>query len=405
MFPGPDVITERPAHRGVHCRHRRHSQPRLSVQRVDPLGAQRGQKFATRIRPLVAHRTRHVERPRRDQRQQLVLVHGQRRFVVVVTAEIFRKPVRKFLIYDPHRLAVDALAQRRPATAALVGDHEREPLVLRPGPKRRFAQPRMSVQRDPLRVHRGVRLQIIERATQSPSPRADRAPRIARPVLGAAGSKESRHALRQTANPIRREVVAPGRGHGIAARDHRLDLPAFRVGSALLRLFFRLRINRPVTLRVVDRVRLRQRDAGVGVHRVVAEKIEPEKNRRRRHMVGHVEQEIHPGAVGFAGEPQRDLLARGLAAERGAIDGRHLGPHRRRPPRWRAPVDLSRKQLQQLRPPPGAPRSGVAHRRAVGHHERIGQRVGRDFGLVGVSGLGCGGHVNRYKHTCEKRQE
>ena len=210
MFPDPDVITERPAHRSVHCRHRRHFQPRLSVQRVNRLRAQRGQKFPTRIRPLVASRTRHVERPRRDQRQQLVLVHGQRRFVVVVTAEVFCKPVRKFLIYNAHRLAVDALAQRRPAAAALVGNHEREPLVLRPGPKRRFAQPRMSVQRDPPRVHRGVRLQIIERATQPPSPHADRAPRIARPVLGPAGPKKSRHTLRQPANPIRREVVAPG---------------------------------------------------------------------------------------------------------------------------------------------------------------------------------------------------
>ena len=60
-------------------------------------------------------------------------------------------------------------------------------------------------------------------------------------------------------------------------------------------------------------MRLRERDAGVGVHGVVAKKIEPEKHRRRtRHVVGHVEQKIHPGSVGFAGEPQRDLLARGL---------------------------------------------------------------------------------------------
>ena len=52
--------------------------PVPAEQAVDGLGRLRGQELPARVGPEVLGRARDVERPRGDEREQLVLVHGQR---------------------------------------------------------------------------------------------------------------------------------------------------------------------------------------------------------------------------------------------------------------------------------------------------------------------------------------
>src|SRR5262249_38798288 len=74
---GPDVIADPAVNGVVHARLLAHGQAVRAEQTVDGVGAEGGQELALGIGPTVLDRAGDVERPRGDQRQQLVLVHGQ----------------------------------------------------------------------------------------------------------------------------------------------------------------------------------------------------------------------------------------------------------------------------------------------------------------------------------------
>ena len=64
-------------------------------QPVDRVRALRREELAPWVRPLIPGGRRDVERTRRDQRQQLVLVEREPLLVPVVLLEAAREPVRK----------------------------------------------------------------------------------------------------------------------------------------------------------------------------------------------------------------------------------------------------------------------------------------------------------------------
>ena len=73
-----------------------------SPDRAHRVGADGGQKLSLGIGPQIFRRAGHVQRPRSDQGQQLVLVEGQGRFVIVVVAKILAEPMRESAIDDRH---------------------------------------------------------------------------------------------------------------------------------------------------------------------------------------------------------------------------------------------------------------------------------------------------------------
>ena len=143
VLPGSKMIPDRIPYRLIRPRHRVDSQSGFAEERVDRLSPLRGQKFPLRIRPQILHRARHIHRPRRDQTNQLVLIHRQPILPPTVFLESSTKPMGKRRGDPCHRLPELPPAQGRTATARIVGNHDPKPLVLGPGPKRGFPQPRM----------------------------------------------------------------------------------------------------------------------------------------------------------------------------------------------------------------------------------------------------------------------
>jgi len=60
-----------------------------------------------------------------------------------------------------YRFAENPFRQRRAAAAGIVRDHQREPLILGPGPKSGFAQPGVSDHGDLAAVDRRILGQIV----------------------------------------------------------------------------------------------------------------------------------------------------------------------------------------------------------------------------------------------------
>ena len=273
MFSRAVVIADGRSDRRVEARHGVHPEPFFSIERVDRLGSLRAQKLPARVAPRVAVGAGDVEGARRDEGEQLVLVHGQLGFTIIVTPEVFREPVRELVVNDRHRFAVDSLAQRRSPATALHGHKHRESLVLRRCPQSGFTEPGKSMHRHAPSIELGVRRQVVHRATEPPRPRPHRAPRITGPLLSATRRKECGDILAQTIDPVGTEIVTPDRRRREAARQHGFDLPFFRVDSALLGLHRRARRGRSVTVRVVVNKWRRQTNTRIGVHGVVTKKI------------------------------------------------------------------------------------------------------------------------------------
>ena len=182
----------------------------------------RGQILPSGIGPLVFGGAGHVKRPRRDQGQQRMLVKGQGRLAVVVGLERPAEPMGENRVDSLRRLAKPAPGQRRPAFARIVGNHEREPLVLRSRPERRFAQPRVAVHRDSPRIDVAGADQIVRDPAQAPRPRPDRVP-IRRARLP---GKQRRHRVAPSIRPVGKNIAVVSRHHRVAPADHLLDLPA-----------------------------------------------------------------------------------------------------------------------------------------------------------------------------------
>ena len=93
------------------------------------LGGDPREKLSTRIGPAIFHGAGHDERPRRDHRQERVLVAGQLRFPVGIRCKGGAEPMRKTLRDHVQRLAEVAAGESRASAARLVGDDHGKPLV------------------------------------------------------------------------------------------------------------------------------------------------------------------------------------------------------------------------------------------------------------------------------------
>ena len=245
----------------------------------------------------------------------------------------------------------------------------------------------MPVQRDVFGVDVLVRFQVIERAAQPIRPGADRSPGVVREDrLGALRAQRGAQAGLPPLGMVGLDFAIVKSRRGVTAREDRFHLPAALgfpprrfIGGALV--WRRLVRTGP---------RFRDRDPGIGVDRLVAVEV---RSQKRRHRLGrairYVKQQRHLRAVGLAGEIDGDFLARREAAERLRVGLRDLEP-RLRDPRGAVAVDVGSEELQQLRAALFLPLLGGRDRLAVGELQRIGQRVGDDFGFVLVDILALG---------------
>src|SRR3954470_23582110 len=96
------------------------------------------EKFTARVGVFVLRRTRYVNGPRSNERNQLVLINGQQFLAIVVLAEIAAVPVREVFVDKPDRFAKDPLAERRPTATRVVGNHHGKARIDGTGPQRRF---------------------------------------------------------------------------------------------------------------------------------------------------------------------------------------------------------------------------------------------------------------------------
>ena len=254
------------------------------------------------------------------------------------------EPVREGPVQVISSLAEAAFQQGRPAFARFVRYHERETVVLRGCPKRRFPQARVPHQSDVARINRFVRNQVIHRAAQAPRPRPQRAPvfRLLR--------QHWAHAMHHAPHEIRLHVVVINGGQTIAAGHQFLHLPVGRVAAA-----------RAVVRRDVEHVggfiqhsgvfnpHVRSEDSWVRVDRVVAIEIEAQKDRARLPGGGgQVEQQMHLRPRVIRRKVDGHLLADGLAIQGFAVR-EHFRKAQRNRPRRRVSVHLIRKERHQFR--------------------------------------------------------
>jgi hypothetical protein len=382
VFARADMIAEsarnrRPARLG----HAIRAQIRQTQQLVDRPGVHHGQKLAPRVGPLILLRAGHVNRSGSDQSDQHVGVHRQLILPVVETAKIAAEPVREARVQMVDLLPEATPRDGRAAFARVVRDRQGEPGVGGRGPQCRLAQARVPDHNHPFGVHLTVGLQVVQRTAQPPGPGADRAPLVLGRLALARAEKQRAHPVAQAAVEIRLDVAVIGRGQAVAALEDLLQLPAF--GRRAARLFPR-RPPDPLLAGRIPRPNLPQKDARVGVDRLVAPEIQTQEDRRRAaRRCGQVDQQPHLRAPGLAREIDRHLLAAGAASQRAGVTGGRFPaqPHARR---RAAAVHVALEQAQDLRAPPLEPLLARRHSPAVAQPQRVGQGVLGDFGLVVV---------------------
>ena len=257
----------------------------------------------------------------------------------------------------------------------------------------------MAEERDALGVHIGACAEIIERAAEAPTPRGDSTPIIRFPLrVRAILAERSAQAVLPTGRVIGLDVGAGDGGHGVAARENRLERPAADalaargLGGFHELVDLRLGIRRPL---------LGDGNGGIGINGVVALEIHPEEGGHGLfRAVRQKEEERHAVPALFAIEKDVDLLTRGFAAESFRIRradfinqlGRLGGT---------AAIHVRAEEFENFRPPLLSPDFRVGDLRAIGAEEGIGQRVGDNFRFVvvvagglslGVVGDEGGGH-------------
>ena len=180
------------------------------------------------------------------------------------------------------------------------------------------------------------------------------------------------------------DVAVVGRRQGVAAREDPLDRPARRRRAA--RRLGGLVVRRRL---VCGSLRIHCRDSvmpGSGWIVWFPPKFSPRNAGTRRDgagVLGQVDQEVHPRAVRLVGERDRDLAADGGAAQ-GLLVFRadpKRGPDRLGRLRHLA-VHLGLEEPQQLGPALLDPQVGRRDLPAVGHRQRVGQRVRADLDFV-----------------------
>ena len=236
-------------------------------------------------------------------------------------------------------------------------------------------------------------LQDVEHARQAPGPAADGTPFAVLPLrIHAVRRDRPAEAGLPTVRMVRLEITIINGGRSVAPVDEGLKFPATCLAATQGRIGLGRALHGPL---LGDPGRGGE-DRGVFGRGVVAAEIEADKDRRRTlGRVRHVEQHIERGPF-LADRPDLELRARGLATEgvlRFLADLDHgIGLQLRRIRRAAEHVLLD--ESEDLRTTDLIPGLRVRHLASIGTHERIGQRIRRDLGLVG----------NRRRHRGQQEQ-
>ncbi|GAB3436934.1 hypothetical protein GCM10027569_91120 [Flindersiella endophytica] len=138
--PGADVVADAALDGLVERRLLRGLQAVGAEQAVDRVGVLAAEELAFRVGPGVVLGAGDVDRARRDQRDQQVLVDRQGVLVAGVRVEVPAEPVREAGGDRLHGLADPAAGQRDSPAAGVVAHRHREPRVLGGGPHRGLAE-------------------------------------------------------------------------------------------------------------------------------------------------------------------------------------------------------------------------------------------------------------------------
>jgi hypothetical protein len=304
-----------------------------------------------------------------------------------------------------HGLAEPATGQGRAALAGVVGDDHREALVPRARPERRLAEPRVAEHGYAARVDVLVRLEVVERARETPSPGRDRPPVARSPGARAPGAEARADARLPSLRVVGLDVAIADRGQRVAAVDDPLERPGAGLGAA--RGLGRAVVDDAGTVR--DPVG-GEADAGVRVDRMVAVEAEAEEcGDRTRSSVRDVEEKVEAGAAVRRVEPHPDLAPRRAPVEGSRVGLLHCEREARRPLRAPAVHGLL-VEAHDLGPPAVAPVGGGGDHAAVLHLQRVGECVGTDARLVvvGLRTLDGGGRRRGQEqepdHRCAHRR-
>jgi len=266
VFARADEITEAAGEQLAHLRHRGRAESIAGHEAIDRIRRAQHLELSRRIRPQVLSRVREQHGPRRAERDERVLIERQflRRFVERL--EVPTKPVREVFVDHRNRLRrrtifVVELRQfrrnprrRRTAATRLAGNDQRDAFIESRRKQRRLAIARVTDDRNPFGIQRGVGDEIIDRAMKAPRPHRD-GRRVARPALRRAirrvlhfdlarrtvvilrGDRETtelpQHALRRLL-VIRHYVAVPKTRHRVTPVDRRFDRPFLRLRTARL---------------------------------------------------------------------------------------------------------------------------------------------------------------------------
>ena len=213
-----------------------------------------------------------------------------------------------------------------------------------------------------------VGFEVIHRPAETPGPCGDRTPLVGSRTDLAVAVEQRMDAVLEAVVVIGIYVAAVDGRQPVAVGDQHLDRPARSRRSPRKSLggaFPRLRPKR------------RGRDERIVADRMVALEIQPEEHRNGiRAFVGHVQQEGHE-VFFVVGEIDRDLLPGGHVAQGVTVFAQHFEMHSFGAPGCLS-VDLRLEQGEEFGTAFGHPAFGVGDPPAVGHRQRIGQRVGRN---------------------------
>src|SRR5262245_16122663 len=120
------------------------------------------QEFAARVGPQVLVGARDVNRSRRDERDQHVLVDREFRFAVAIFAKVVAIPLREGRVQLADGFAKVAARQRCATGARVVREDYGEAWIGGGGPQRSLAHARMAGDADAFGVDGGICLQITE---------------------------------------------------------------------------------------------------------------------------------------------------------------------------------------------------------------------------------------------------
>src|SRR5690606_6769896 len=155
-------------------------------------------------------------------------VYGQLVFPAIELFEIVVKPVRKRLIQVLYPLAILPARNCCPAFAGVIGNGHGKPLVLRGGPKCRFAESRMAHYGHSLFVHIAVTFHIVHHLGKRPRPDTNGTPAAAVALYARLLCKPGMETIIHHIDirPIELQIPVISSDHSISARKDELDRPS-----------------------------------------------------------------------------------------------------------------------------------------------------------------------------------